>query len=124
MRYGFPSAEQNGFATASFEGVPVGGSIKRPPWSLLDPKPAFHALMQSTTFQRLASLGLENDKALCKKIMDILVKAGADSTAILAGQGRDFDSPGGTLRSQRSRWTISFSNNFSFKSIVDLPRYE
>lgn len=80
--YVIPSTEQNGFATASFNGIPVRGSIERPPWSLIHPEPAFHALMQSTTFQRLVSSGLENDEALCEKMMDILVEAGADSTAI------------------------------------------
>lgn len=80
--YEIPSTEQNGFATASFKGVPVRGSIERPPWSLIRPKPAFHALMESTTFQTLVSSGLENDEAMCERMMDILVEAGADSTAI------------------------------------------
>ncbi|EXK23823.1 hypothetical protein FOMG_19419 [Fusarium oxysporum f. sp. melonis 26406] len=85
LGYAFPSAEQNGFATACFNGIPIRGSIKRLPWSLLHPKPAFHALVQSTVFRRLASSGLEHDEALCEKMMDILVEAGADPTAIHHG---------------------------------------
>ncbi|KAI6763995.1 hypothetical protein HG530_007784 [Fusarium avenaceum] len=80
--YVFPAAEPKGFATASFEGITVRDSIERPPWSLMRPKPAFHALMESTTFQRLVSSDLESDEALCEKMMDILVEAGADPTAI------------------------------------------
>ncbi|KAF4423684.1 putative ankyrin repeat-containing protein [Fusarium austroafricanum] len=70
-----------------FKGIPIRGSIERPPWSLLHPKPEFHALIQSTRYERLATSGLESDEALCKKMMGILVEAGADSTAIHHGRG-------------------------------------
>ncbi|KAF4451528.1 ankyrin-1 [Fusarium albosuccineum] len=77
-----PTKDAIQFAPELNEGLPIRDPARRLLWADSDPIPAFHILIESENFQRLACSSLEEHHAQCEDLMDILVDAGADAFAI------------------------------------------